>query len=158
MIAFTINLAVALVWFFLGEEPDGSRLLVGYLLGFGLVRLFRGVLRDESYTRRTIALVVFLAVFARELLVSNLQLARVVLFRRIDTLVPAVFLYSTEGLRKFEILLLSHCITLTPGTSTIDIENDFRELRLHALDGSDPDAVRAGIKTHLEARILAFTR
>jgi multisubunit Na+/H+ antiporter MnhE subunit len=55
-------------------------------------------------------------------------------------------------------LLLSHCITLTPGTSTIDIENDFRELRLHALDGSDLAGVRAGIKANLEARILAFTR
>jgi multisubunit Na+/H+ antiporter MnhE subunit len=61
-------------------------------------------------------------------------------------------------LSKFEILLLSHCITLTPGTSTIDIENDFRELRLHALDGSDLAGVRAGIKANLEARILAFTR
>lgn len=158
MIAFVINLAVALVWFFLGDQPDGARLLVGYLLGFGLVRLFRGVLRDESYTRRTIAFVVFLAVFARELLVSNLQLARVVLVRPVSALEPAVFLYSTAGLSKFEILLLSHCITLTPGTSTIDIENDFRELRLHALDGSDPDSVRAGIKANLEARILAFTR
>ena len=127
-------------------------------MGFGLVRLFRGVLRDESYTRRCIAFVVFLAVFARELLVSNLQLAWVVLFRRTETLAPAIFLYSTEGLSKFEILLLSHCITLTPGTSTIDIENNFRELRLHALDGSDPESVRAIIKASLEARIIAFTR
>lgn len=158
MIAFVINVAVALVWFFLGNEPDGSRLLVGYLLGFGLVRLFRGVLRDESYTRRSVAFVMFVVVFARELLVSNLQLAWVVLFRRTASLTPAVFIYSTEGLSKFEILVLSHCITLTPGTSTIDIENDFRELRLHALDGSDLDGVRAGIKANLEARILAFTR
>jgi multisubunit Na+/H+ antiporter MnhE subunit len=158
MKAFGLNLVLALIWFFLGAEPDGARLFVGFVLGFGLVRLFRGVLGGESYTRRAIALAVFLAVFARELLVSNLQLARVVLFRPNAALEPAVFLYPVAGLTKLEILLISHCLTLTPGSSTIDIEAGFTQLRLHALDGADVAAVRAGIKRNLEARILAFTR
>jgi len=158
MKAFVLNLALALIWFFLGDEPDGARLFVGFMLGFGLVRAFRGVLGGESYTRRALALLVFLAVFGKELLVSNLQLTRVVLFRSNASLKPEIFLYPVAGLTKLEILLLSHCITLTPGTSTIDIEADFTQLRLHALDGADLAAVRDGIKRNLEARLLAFTR
>ena len=115
MNAFVLNLALALIWFFLGDEPDGARLFVGFMLGFGLVRAFRGVLGGESYTRRALALLVFLAVFGKELLVSNLQLARVVLFRSNASLKPEIFLYPVAGLTKLEILLLSHCITLTPG-------------------------------------------
>ncbi|MBL9186833.1 MAG: Na+/H+ antiporter subunit E [Opitutaceae bacterium] len=158
MIGFVLNLGLALIWFFLGDEPDGARLFVGWVLGFSLVWLFRGVLGGDHYTRRAVALVVFLAVFHRELLLSNLQLARTVLFARNRTLRPEIFLYPVAGLTKAEILLLSHCITLTPGTSTIDIEDDFTQLRLHALDGSDLPALSAGIKRNLEARILAFTR
>jgi multicomponent Na+:H+ antiporter subunit E len=158
MNAFVLNLVLALIWFFLGDQPDGARLAVGFLLGFGLVHLFRGVLGGEGYTRRALALVVFLAVFGKELLVSNLQLARVVLFRPARSFSPEVFLYPVAGLSRFEILVLSHCITLTPGTSTIDIEEDFTQLRLHALDGADVAGVRDGIKRNLEARILAFTR
>lgn len=158
MKGFVLNLVLALIWFFLGDDPGGARLAIGFLLGFTLVWLFKGVLQAEDYPRRAVALGVFLAVFTKELLVSNLQLARVVLFRRVDAITPRIFVYPVKGLTKLEILLLSHCITLTPGTSTIDIENDFSQLRLHALDGADPSAVTEGIKRNLEARILAFTR
>lgn len=158
MNAFVLNLVIALIWFFLGDQPDGARLAVGFILGFGLVHLFRGVLGGGGYTRRVFAAVVFLVVFSRELLVSNLQLARVVLFHPARSLSPEIFLYPVAGLTRVEILILSHCVTLTPGTSTIDIEDDFTHLRLHVLDGADIAAVRDGIKRNLEERILAFTR
>jgi multicomponent Na+:H+ antiporter subunit E len=57
-----------------------------------------------------------------------------------------------------EILLLSHCVSLTPGTCTVDISHDFTRLYLHVLDCPDPAAVRAGIDKTLKRGILAFTR
>ena len=158
MIAFLLNLALALIWFFLGDEPDGARLLVGYLVGFGLLYLFRGALPDDSYTRRVLAFGVFMAVFSRELVVSNLQLAWIVLTRPTRELSPQIFTYSVEGLKPLEILLLSHAISLTPGTATVDVEDNFRTLRLHTIDSRDLEATRRGIRDNLERRILAFTR
>lgn len=158
MIAFLLNLAIALIWFFLGDEPDGSRLIVGYLLGFGLLYLFRSALPSESYTRRLVAFGTFLLVFSRELIVSNLQLAWIVLTRPVASLSPQIFTYSVEGLKPLEILLLSHAISLTPGTATVDVEDGFRTLRLHTIDSRDLDATRRAIRDNLERRILAFTR
>ena len=66
--------------------------------------------------------------------------------------------YSVEGLTRGEILLLSHCITLTPGTLTVEVATDFSLLRLHIFDGENAEEVLADIRTGLEKPILAFTR
>ena len=66
--------------------------------------------------------------------------------------------YDVAGLSKLEILLLSHCISLTPGTTTIDVAANFEYLTLHVLDAPDPAAVRKGIDETLKRGILAFTR
>jgi multicomponent Na+:H+ antiporter subunit E len=158
MIAFILNLLVAFIWFFLGTEPDGSRLLVGMVVGYGMIYLFRGALPPQSYTRRVAAFFVFAFVFLRELVVSNLQLAWIVLTRPVGSLSPAIFTYSVEGLSRLEILLLSHAISLTPGTATVDVEDDFRTLRLHSIDTKDPEATARRIREVVETRILAFTR
>ena len=34
MLAFAINLALAVVWFLLGEPPTAERFFVGFILGF----------------------------------------------------------------------------------------------------------------------------
>ena len=50
--------------------------------------------------------------------------------------------------------VLGSMITLTPGTTTLDIDPERRELLLHMLDGSDPEAAIAGIRRHFEAPLL----
>jgi multicomponent Na+:H+ antiporter subunit E len=71
---------------------------------------------------------------------------------------PVIVDYPVEGLRRGEILLLSHCITLTPGTLTVDVARDLHRLRLHVFDGRNVEAVIEEIRTGLEKPILAFTR
>jgi multisubunit Na+/H+ antiporter MnhE subunit len=50
--------------------------------------------------------------------------------------------------------LLGALITLTPGTTTLDIDLDRQELLLHVLDARDPQAVVAGIRNDFEAPIV----
>jgi len=50
--------------------------------------------------------------------------------------------------------ILGSLITLTPGTTTLDIDPERRELLLHMLDGSDPAGAVAGIRHHFEAPLL----
>lgn len=58
-----------------------------------------------------------------------------------------------------EITILANSITLTPGTITVHVEPAKRTIVIHAIDvGQDPDDVRRGIQTVLEANILAWTR
>ena len=52
--------------------------------------------------------------------------------------------------------LLGCMVTLTPGTTTIDIDMASRELLLHVLDGSDTDAMVEGIRRDFEPGLVAL--
>lgn len=108
--------------------------------------------------RRILRLVLFGVLFVRALVISNLQMARIVLFRPVRDLAPDFVVYPIAGLTRFEVLILSHCITLTPGTTSVEISEDLTVLTVHALDAADPAAVRESIKQDLEAPLLAWTR
>lgn len=111
-----------------------------------------------SYFRRLAAALRFLLLFLRALILSNLQMAGVVLFRRRADLAPGFVPYPIAGLTSTELLILSHCITLTPGTTSVEISAERTELLLHALDARDPATVVSSIKRDLEEPLLAWTR
>ncbi len=52
--------------------------------------------------------------------------------------------------------LLGCMVTLTPGTTTIDIDMERRELLLHVLDASDTDALVQGIRQDFEPGLVAL--
>jgi len=158
MRALLLNLMVAAIWLLLQSPPSLLGFAVGYALGFGLLALFHQVVDSRDYVRRTVALVAFLGLFGREFLRSCLQLLRAALFTPVSRLRPRFIDYDVTGLSRMEVLLLSHCISLTPGTNTVDILGDFTGLRLHVLDCPDPERIRAGIDRTLRRGILAFTR
>ncbi len=107
---------------------------------------------------RVIGFARFLLAFTYELVMANIQIAKSVLFQKREDLAPGFVDYPVGGLSKFEIIVLSHCITLTPGTTTVEVADDFSHLVLHAFDARDPAGTCASIKKGLEAPILAWTR
>lgn len=111
-----------------------------------------------SLPRRAVFFVIYLGRFFWELLIANFQIAKAVLFQPREKLTPEFVDYPVGGLTKLEIIVLSHSLTLTPGTTTVEVAEDFSHLVVHAFDGSDPEAVRRAIKKGLEEPILAFTR
>lgn len=114
--------------------------------------------RRRPAALRALGFVVFLLYFARALVLANLQLAKAVLFQRREDMTPGFLGYPVEGLSKLEILVLSHCITLTPGTTTVELSPDFTRLVIHAFDARDPEATVRDIRRELEAPILRWTR
>ena len=100
----------------------------------------------------------FIIIFARELILSNISIAYAVLLRPRSSFRPNFITYDVTGLSKMEILLLSHCITLTPGTTTVDILDDMNTIILHVFDAAEPDAVRAKLDRKLKRPMLEFMR
>lgn len=107
---------------------------------------------------RAAGFLLFLAYFLRALIVANLQLARTILLVKREDLAPGFLDYPVQGLSKLEILVLSHLITLTPGTTTVEVSADFTRLVLHALDARSPEATREEIRATLQTPILWWTR
>lgn len=112
----------------------------------------------HSRSARVVGFLLFIVHFTRELVMANIAIAKSVLFQKTTDLAPGFLIYPLKGLSRFEILVLTHSITLTPGTASVMISDDFTELTVHAFDARDPDAVRASIKTGLETPLLAWTR
>jgi len=118
--------------------------------------------RSDSNRRpfllRLLFFYLYLGQILRMMLVANLQLAKSVLFESIDKLEPGFIVYPLEGLSKLEVLVLSHCITLTPGSTSTEISPDFRQLVVHSFGTGDPDAAVMAIKRDLEDPLLRWTR
>lgn len=152
-----MNVLLAVLWLLLlsGGLVDFG---VGMIIGFILLFLFRPILDSAEYTRRVLAVLAFIGVFLREFVASNWSLARAVVFRRDESLHPNFIQFDVSGMQPWEILLLSHCITLTPGTTTVDLVDNGRTLVVHAFDADDPEAVRHGIENTLKSAILRFSR
>ena len=103
--------------------------------------------------RNAPAVAAYLLVVMKDIVISNIEVARLILFRRGDTLksryitVP-LDLRSAEG-----IAVLAGTITLTPGTVSADLSSDGRALLVHCLETTDPDATVAQIKSRYESRL-----
>ncbi|MFQ3671321.1 MAG: Na+/H+ antiporter subunit E [Verrucomicrobiia bacterium] len=156
MASFVLNLVVALIWLFLASQPTLAAFVVGWVLGFLLLWMFKNIFRSDDYIRRSLGLVRFTGIFLREFIKSNLVIAWAALGRRRSDIHPEFVRYSVAGLTPLEVFLLAQAITLTPGTTAVDWEGD--TLLVHAFDGDDPEGLCRGIDETLKRGILAFTR
>ncbi|GAB3734936.1 hypothetical protein GCM10028794_13870 [Silanimonas algicola] len=103
-------------------------------------------------TRPAIA-VVLLIRFVGQVLVSGVDTAWQIL--RPDQRPKPIYIRMAYGrMTPRGAAVLGSLITLTPGTTTLDIDPIRRELLLHMLDGTDPRTAVAGIRRHFEAPLL----
>jgi multicomponent Na+:H+ antiporter subunit E len=108
--------------------------------------------------KRLLSFVFFVVAFAKAFLLSNLTIAKAVVFQKRESFHPGFVKYDVSHLSQWELFLLSHCITLTPGTTSVELVDNNTKLVVHAFDAQDPQAVRASIRTELEEPLLRFVR
>ncbi len=107
---------------------------------------------------RGVHLVIFVAIFIKALVQSNIQVAITVLSPTMR-IRPGFIALPLRVKTDFEITSLANTITLTPGTIAVHVTNDRKTMVIHALDiGADPDALRKDIQSSMEDRILKWTR
>lgn len=148
-----LTLVIVLFWLFLVNDLSVGHLLLGAVIGViiplqtspywpGRPRI-RGVLRVGEY-----ALIVLW-----DVLLSNIQVAYLVLFRAGNSL-RSRFVTVPLDLRTPEAITVLACtITMTPGTVSADVSADQRALLVHCLETDDPDTVVAQIKSRYERRL-----
>ena len=156
MLLLNLLLAVAFASSRGGLNP--FNLFIGFLLGFFVLWIGKPIFRNDQYFPRMKALCIFGLTFVKELILATYSILKAVLFRRRRDMHPNLLTYSVEGMEKWEILLLSQCITLTPGTTTVEVDSQLRYLVLHAFDAQDPEAVRKSIDQGLKAPLLRWSR
>lgn len=107
---------------------------------------------------KLIAAVVLLARFLKAVVISGFQTVQVILRSSVgERKPPAAFLrVKFAPMTEQGASLLGCMITLTPGTTTIDIDMDKREILMHVLDASDTDALVKGIREDFEPGLIAL--
>ena len=124
-----VSLGISSPWFPAGRGPAG-----------------RGI---RSYPK---AAAYFLLVLW-DIVVANIQVAYLILFRRVADLSPRFFTVPLDLRSPEAITVLASTITMTPGTVSSDLSADGRSLLIHGLDVRDEAEVVAQIKQRYEARL-----
>jgi len=91
--------------------------------------------------------------FLKEVLVANLQIAQLVLWKP-SRVQPALIKVPLDVKTDRGIFLLSSMITLTPGTLSLEVSRDRRYLYVHVTHTTDPEGVVASIKSGFEKKLL----
>jgi multicomponent K+:H+ antiporter subunit E/multicomponent Na+:H+ antiporter subunit E len=73
--------------------------------------------------------------------------------RRGPRLHPVVIALPYTGLSRTGVVIYGCLLSLTPGTTTIDVDVSTRTLRLHLLDGHRADATAEEVRRRFETRL-----
>lgn len=144
---------LVLLWMALLNSFTAGGLLVGCLLGVLIPIYTAHFWPERPVIHKPWRVFTFILILIFDVVVANLQVAYLILFRRSTQLrnrwiVVPLDLTTAEG-----ITALAGTITLTPGTISSDLSVDGRSLLVHCLDTGDEQQMVQRIKQRYERRI-----
>jgi multicomponent K+:H+ antiporter subunit E len=148
-----LSVVIVIVWLFLQNAFSMGHLVLGIIVGIAVPLFTSSYWPDRPRIRNIPMIVSFILVVLWDIVVSNVIVAYIVLFRKNESL-RSRFITVPLDLRTPEaISLLSGTITMTPGTVSSDLSADGRSLLVHCLETDTPDEVIATIKNRYERRL-----
>ncbi|MFN3891905.1 MAG: Na+/H+ antiporter subunit E [Beijerinckiaceae bacterium] len=148
-----IALTCAVLFVLLVNDLSFGALALGAIIGVTIAYLTDRFWPGRPRLKKPFAIAAYLIIVMRDIVISNIEVARLVLFRRGSDL-KSHFITIPLDLRTPEaIAALAGTITLTPGTVSADVSADGRALLVHCLNVDDPEAAVAEIKTRYERRL-----
>ncbi|KZD09010.1 Na+/H+ antiporter subunit E [Oceanibaculum pacificum] len=94
-----------------------------------------------------------LLIFLRELALATWDTIKAVLGAT-HKLSPAILAVPLDLRSDAAITLFANMVTLTPGTTSLEVSEDKRTLYVHCLDAPDPEAAIRGMKSSLERAVM----
>ena len=143
-----------LFWLLLNGSLAWDVVGVGIAASLAIAWLFRDSLAVISQFRASpgalLAALRYVFFFAKELVKSNLNLARIVLSPGLP-LKPGIVKVRTRLQSPVGRLLLANSITLTPGTLTVDMDGEWLYIHWVTTEAEDVEAATAAIVSGFEA-------
>lgn len=151
--------ALAVAWTALTGTFSVLNLAIGAAIATLVLLLIRDQFRPGKGKGRAVRVISLGLVLLREVLVSAASVALWTVRPGVRTgLAPVIVALPLKVTSDIEITLLANMITLTPGTLTVDVSADRKYLYVHALDCSDPEALKRSITDGFERRIIEALR
>ena len=153
-----LTLAVAAIWVLLAGGPSAGAVAFGLVLGLVLPALTRPFWPNRPRLGRPLLVLRYVGIVLWDIVVANLQVARLVLFVPNRELRSAYVVIPLALTSPEAIAVLAGTITMTPGTLSAELSADGRALLVHGLHVPDPDALVAEIRQRYEAPLLEIFR
>lgn len=148
-----LTLAVALVWILISNELSTATAVVGMAWGVVVAKLTQRYWPNRPRVIHPLLILEYLAVFVYDMLVSNVQIAVLILFRRASRIRSGFVTVPIELRSPEAIAALAGTITLTPGTLSVEVSPDRRALYVHCLGTTNGMEVAGRIKRRYESRL-----
>jgi multicomponent K+:H+ antiporter subunit E len=149
----SLSLALLTLWLLLNHSTSPGQVLLGAALALGIPLLSRRMAHEHCPTGSLRGVPRLAALFAWDIIQSNLTVAAQVLGP--ESKIRPGFVWVPLDITNLRgITVLASMITLTPGTLSAVLTDDRRHLLVHALHVDDADALVRQIKTRYETPLM----
>ena len=153
-----LSATLCLAWLLLANSLSLNALLMAAILATIIPLATQAYWPNRPKIRHPLLLVSYVALVLWDVILANIQVARIILFMPATQIKSAWISVPVDLPCPEALALLAGTITLTPGTLTAEFSADNKALLIHALHAPDPDATRAEIKSRYESRLQRIFR
>ena len=148
-----LSLTLVLIWLGLVNTFTLGNLILGVVFGLAIPMLTAAYWPDRPRIGKPLRVLEYFLVVIWDIVVANVQVALVILFRRNASIRSHWIIVPLELTSAEAITVLAGTITMTPGTVSTMLAADGGCILVHCLHTDDPDAVRDEIKSRYERRL-----
>ena len=148
-----LSLTLVIVWLLLVNSVSINSIVFAVILGLALPKITQPYWPDMPTLSNPMAVVGYGFIVLYDIVMANIQVALIVVFKRRADLRPAWVVVPLDIRTPEAITALAGTITLTPGTVSCDLSQDGRAILVHCLHAPDPDSIRDDIKNRYERRL-----
>ena len=147
---------LGVLWVALWEDPDPVTWVAGAAIGLAVLSLFPSGRHQGDHRLRPLAVLRLLGYFAWKLMEASAIVAWEVVTPR-NRIHEGIVAVPIRGVSDVLTTLVANAITLTPGTLTLEVDQDPRTvLYVHVLHLRDVDSVRREIDELEQLVVRAF--
>lgn len=148
-----LSLTLVLVWLGLVNTFTLGNLILGAAFGLIIPMLTAVYWPNRPAIRRPLKVAEYVLIVIWDIVVANVQVAMIILFRRESDIRSHWIPVPLELTSAEAITVLAGTITMTPGTVSATLAADGSAILVHCLHTDDPDRVRDDIKARYEQRL-----
>ncbi len=135
------TLFLFIIWIALTLSYSNQELIVGFVVSFTIAYIYTINFKSiDKFRFRPIVYLQYLVIFLKNLILSNLDVAKRVIDPKLP-INPGIVEIKTNLKEDYKKLILANSITLTPGTITMDVQDD--RMFIHWIDVTTTDINKA---------------
>ncbi|MDJ1007732.1 MAG: Na+/H+ antiporter subunit E [Paracoccaceae bacterium] len=149
-----LSLTLVVAWLALVNTFTLGNLILGTFFGLIIPLLTAAYWPDRPKIRRPLKAAEYGLVVLWDIIVANVQVASIILFKPEPTIRSHWVVVPLELTSAEAITVLAGTITMTPGTVSAMLSSDGGCILVHCLHTDNPDDVRDAIKSRYERRLM----